>query len=222
MGGYRVFDSDTSPIEDRREGAHAGMRVWTQRRVKPSTSIGSSYQLSRSLVQEPPTTVHNLVGTLQLRAPAEECCGERVRRRRATTKLARFSQVTPVVNASFSADLTTSTRVGAAYRRQFSQSLGFGRTLLIDYANLALTQGLGSRVDLTLRAGASFATDPLLERSGYHVVQAGGTLRWRILDSLSIGTSFFEVRREQTLQNGVNESTRNLWTVFVSYTARWR
>ena len=77
-------------------------------------------------------------------------------------------------------------------------------------------------MDLTLRAGASSATDPLVERSGYDVVQAGGTLRWRILDSLSLGTGFFDMRREQTLQNGVNKSTRNLWTVFVSYTTRWR
>ena len=222
VGGYRTFDSETSEIEDRREGAQAALRLWAQRRVGQSTTVGSSYQVSRSLVLEPTTTIQSLVASygyapsgrsisLNLSAGAGYYQAESV-----------SSQVTPVVDASFAAGLTRATRMGAAYRRQFSQSLGFGRTLLIDYVNLTLTQNFGPRVDLTLRAGGSFATDPLLEDSGYDVVQAGGTLTWRVLDSLSVGTGFFDLTREQTVFDGTSKSTRNLWTVFVTYSARWR
>jgi hypothetical protein len=178
--------------------------------------------MSRSLVLEPTTTIQTLVASygyapsgrsisLNLSAGASHYRAEAV-----------TSRVTPVVNASFSAGLTRTTRMGAAYRRQFSQSLGFGRTLLIDYANLTLTQSFGQRVDLTLRGGASFATDPLLEGSGYDVVQVGGTLTWRVLDSVSLGTSFFDLTREQMTSNRTSKSTRNLWTVFATYTVRWR
>jgi hypothetical protein len=221
-GGFRTFDSETSEIEDRREGAQAALRLYAQRRVGQSTTVGSSYQVSRSLVREPTTTIQSLVGSygytpsgrsvsLSLSAGASYYQAESL-----------FSQVTPVVNASFSAGLTRSTHLGAAYRRQFSQSLGFGRTLLIDYANLSLTQSFGPKVDLTLRGGASFATDPLLEGSGYDAIQAGGVLTWHVFDSLRLGTSFFEMTREQNVQDGISKTNRKIWTVFVTYTTRWR
>jgi hypothetical protein len=178
--------------------------------------------LSRSLVLEPVTTIQTLVASygytpsgrslsLSLSAGASYYQAESV-----------TSQLTPVINASFSAGLTRTTRMSAAYRRQFSQSLGFGRSLLIDYANLTITQSFGPRVHLSLRGGGSFASDPLLEGSGYDAVQVGGVLTWRVIDSLSVGTSFYDLTREQTEFERTSRSTRNLWSFFATYTVRWR
>ena len=108
------------------------------------------------------------------------------------------------------------------YRRQFSQSLGFGTTLLIDYASLSLSQQFGSKVDLTLLGGGTFGADPLIEGSRYDAVQAGGTLSYRIVDSFQIGTSFFVLTTEQTDFGRPSETKRNLASVFVTYTATWR
>jgi hypothetical protein len=221
-GGYRTLDHGSTGEEDRQDGAQGGLRVWVQRRSGPSSTYGSSYQASRSLVVDPEVTIQNLVGSysyarsgssvaLSVSAGASHYQAE-----------SGPSRITPVVNGSFSAGITRSTSFGAAYRRQFSQSLGFGRTLLIDYANVSLTQSFGTRVDLTARAGGTFAEDPLIEGSSYDAIQMGGVLSWRILESLSVGTSFFDVRREQNLEDGISESSRKMWTVFINYTARWR
>jgi hypothetical protein len=132
------------------------------------------------------------------------------------------SQVTPVVTTVFSAGLTQTTQVSAQYRRQFSQALGFGRSLLIDYANLALSQKFGARVDLNLQGGASFGTDPLFEGSRYDAAQAGATLTWRMLESLIVGTSFQVLEHEQTDASGQSSGHFKMWSGYITYTSRWR
>jgi hypothetical protein len=219
--GYRTFDSETSQAQNDREGLQAGVRVWAHRRVGRSATIGSTYQASRSFVLDPTTTVQTLMGSFGY-TPVGKSISMHVSAGAGYYQGGAISHVTPVVNAAFSAGLTSTTRLGAVYRRQFSQSLGFGGTLLIDYANVSLTQSFGRRVDLTARAGGSFATDPLNEGSRYDAIQVGGRLTWRVLESLSLGTSFFDFTREQTLLDGVSKTTRNVWTVFVNYSAQWR
>jgi hypothetical protein len=132
------------------------------------------------------------------------------------------SQISPIGSVTFAAGLTRTTRFTAAYGRRFSQSLGFGRTLLIDFASLSLSQSIGTKVDLTLRAGGTFGQDPLIEGSGYDAVRFGGTVSWHVLESLNVGTSVVELRREQDIAGGISESSRRLWTVFITYTAHWR
>jgi hypothetical protein len=221
-GGYRMFDSETSNVNDGRDGAQAGFRVYAQRRVGQASSVGTNYSVSRSLVMEPPTTIHNLVGTYGY-APTSRNISFNLSAGAAYYQAeSLLSRVTPVVNAAFSAGLTRSTQFGAAYRRQFSQSIGFGRTLLMDYMNVSLTQNFGSRVDLTLRGAASFATDPLVETSGYDVVRGGGGLTWRVVDSVSLGTTFYHVARDQNFQEELSKSSRNVWSVYANYVAQWR
>jgi hypothetical protein len=221
-GGYRIFDSETSDVEDRRDGGQAGLRVYTQRRIGQSSNIGTQYSVSRSLVREPATTIHNLVGnygytptsrnlSLNVSAGAAYYVAESL-----------HSQITPVANVAFAAGLTRSTQFSAAYRRQFSQSIGFGRTLLIDYMTVGLTQNIGSRVDFALRGGASFATDPLVENSGYDAVRGGANLTWRVIDSVHLGTSFYHIIREQLPEEELSKSSRNVWSVYANYVARWR
>jgi hypothetical protein len=134
------------------------------------------------------------------------------------------SSFVPVADASIAANLTRTTRFGAAYRREFSQSLGFGSTLLIDYGSLSITQEFGPKVELAILAGGTFGADPQIEGSRYDAWQWGGTLTYRIVESFHVGGSFFALETEQvglgTLS--LSDTTRNLASVFVTYTARWR
>jgi hypothetical protein len=77
-------------------------------------------------------------------------------------------------------------------------------------------------VDLTLLVGGTFGTDPLVEGSRYDAAQAGGTLSYRIVESFTVGTSFFVVRTEQAGLGTASETKRNLASVFVTYSATWR
>jgi hypothetical protein len=62
----------------------------------------------------------------------------------------------------------------------------------------------------------------LIEGSGYDAVRFGGTVSWHALEGLNVGTSLFELRREQDVSDGISETRRRLWTVFITYTAHWR
>jgi hypothetical protein len=217
-GSYRTIERTGVGNQD---GAEAGFRFWSQRRIGESKDVGGAYSLMRSLVNTPSTTVHSLVGgfgyyprgksmTLRVSGGVSYYQAESV-----------TSQITPVADVSFGTGLTRSTTFSAAYRRQFAQSLGFGSTLLIDYASLALTQSFGRKVDLSLQAGASLASDPLIENSGYDAFNAGAALTWKIVESLSAGTSFFVLDTRSTTASITSDTTRNLWTIFVAYTTRW-
>jgi hypothetical protein len=218
-GGYQTVDSDP---QDLREGAQGAFRFWAQRRVGKSTTLGSTYQVNRSLVLEPATTIHSLVASYGYQPTGKNISLTLSGGAGYYQAEAIASEVTPVVNTYFSIGLTQTTQLSASYRRQFSQALGFGRSLLIDYANLTLTQKFGDRVDLILLGGASFGSDPLIEGSRYDAVQGGGTLSWRPLDSLNVGTSLMVLAREQSDFGGESKSSFNLWSGFITYTARWR
>jgi hypothetical protein len=218
-GGYRTIDRTDLATQD---GAEAGFRFWTQRRIGVSQDVGAAYSVMRSLVNVPSTTVHNAIAgygyyprgrnmTLRLSGGASYYQAESV-----------TSEWTPVVDVAFATALSRSTTFSAAYRRQFSQSLGFGSTLLIDYAHLSLTQAFGRRVDLVVQAGASLAQDPLIPGSGYDALNGGAVLTWNaIVDHLRVGTSFFVLDTSSTNAVSTTDTTRNLWTIFIAYTARW-
>jgi hypothetical protein len=217
-GAYRTIDYTTIPSLEGSEGA---FRFWTQRAVGLTTNLQATYQVRRSLVLQPTTTVQSASGgfsysprqselTLRVQGGASYYQAE-------TSK----SQLTPTADVAFSAALTRSTRFGISYRRQFTSSLGFGRTLLIDYGNVSLTQGFGSRVDLTALAGGSLGKDPLEEDSRYDAFRYGGTLSVRPLEPLSIGTSFFVAETRQASRGFDNDTRRNLWSFFITYSTSW-
>jgi hypothetical protein len=219
-GGYRTIDRGDPRFLQ--EGGQGAFRFWAQRRVGQSSTFGTFYSASRSLIVDPSTTIQTLSGgygflpegrnvSLRLSGGASYYLAEN-----------GFSSITPVADATFAAGLTRTTQLSAMYRRQFSQSLGFGSTLLIDYASVSLSQEFGSKVDLTLLGGGTFGSDPLIEGSRYDAVQAGGTLTYRVVESFRIGTSFFVLKTEQTTFGVPSETKRNLASVFVTYTATWR
>jgi hypothetical protein len=219
-GGYRTIDrGDERSLQ---EGAQGAFRFWGQRRAGPSSTFLASYEFNRSLILEPATTIQTLSGgygySPQGRNISLHFSGG------ASYYLAEndVSSLTPVVDATFDAGLTRTTHLSALYRRQFSLSQGYGATLLIDYANLSLTQQFGSKVDLTLMGGGSLGSDPLIEASRYDALQAGVTLSYRVVESFVVGTSFFGLRTEQADPNRSLETRRNLASVFVTYTATWR
>jgi hypothetical protein len=225
-GGYRTIDrgdrGDRGDARFLQEGAQGAFRFWAQRRAGRSSTFGTSYEVSRSLILDPATTIQTLSGgygyspegrnvSLRLSGGASYYLAEN-----------GVSSITPVADATFAAGLTRTTQFSAMYRRQFSQSLGFGTTLLIDYASASLTQQFGPKIDLTLLGGGSFGTDPLIEDSRYDAVQAGGTLSYKVVESFVVGTSFFVLRTEQSAFFAPSETKRNLLSLFVTYTATWR
>jgi hypothetical protein len=219
-GGYRTID--TTDPRFLREGANGAFRFWAQRRVGRSSTFGTSYDLSRSLIQVPATTIQSLSGgygyspegenlSLRLSGGVSYYQAENV-----------TSSLTPVADATFAAGLTRTTQFSAAYRRQFSQSLGYGSTLLIDYASVSLSQRFGSKVDLTILGGGSLGEDPLIEGSRYDAMQAGATLSYQVVESFQVGGSYYFLRTEDAAFGTPSESERNLASVFVTYTATWR
>jgi len=219
-GGYRTIDRGDARLLQ--EGAKGAFRFWAQRRVGRSSTFGTFYSASRSLIIDPATTIQTLSGgygflpegrnvSLRLSGGASYYLAEN-----------GISSMTPVADATFAAGLTRTTRLSAMYRRQFAESLGFGSTLLIDYASVSLSQEFGSKVDLTILGGGSFGADPLIEGSRYDAVQAGGTVSYKVVDSFLVGTSFFVLKTEQADFDVTSETKRNLASVFVTYTATWR
>ncbi len=218
--GYRTIDRG----DDRflQEGAEGGLRFWAQRRSGRANVFGASYELHRSLILDPATTIQTVSGGYGF-LPEESDVSLRFSGGASYYSAEDGSTLlTPVADFSFGAGLTRSTRVSALYRRQFSQAWGFGTTLLIDYANVSFTQQFGSKVDLTILAGGSFASDPLIEGSRYDAMQAGATLNYEIVESLSVGTSFFALKTEEARLTQPSETRRNLVSVFATYTATWR
>jgi hypothetical protein len=222
-GGYRTIDrGDRGDARFLQEGAQGAFRFWAQRRAGRSSTFGTSYEVGRSLILDPATTIQTLSGGYGF-APE----GRNVSLRLiggASHYLAEngISSITPVVDGTFAAGLSRTTELNILYRRQYSLSLGYGTTLLIDYASMSLTQQFGSKVDLTLSGGASFGTDPLIEDSRYDAAQAGGTLSYKVVESFVVGTSFFVLRTEQSAFFAPSETKRNLLSLFVAYTATWR
>jgi len=219
-GGYRTID--TMDPQFLQEGAQGAFRFWAQRRVGRSSTLSTSYYVSRSLILNPSTTIQTLSGgygffpegsrlSLRLSGGASYYLAEN-----------DISSLTPTADTSFTAGLSRTTQLSLTYGRQFSQSLGFGNTLLIDFASASLTQQFGSKVDLTLLGGSTFGADPLIEGSRYDAVQAGGTLSYQVVESFLVGTSFFVLKTEQADFGAPSETKRNLASVFVTYTATWR
>ncbi len=222
-GGYRTIDrGDRGDDRFLQEGAQGAFRFWAQRRVGPSSTFGTSYDVSRSLILDPATTIQTLSGGYGF-APEGRNVSLRLSGG-ASYYLAEngISSITPVVDSTFAAGISRSTQFNVMYRRQYSQSLGFGSTLLIDYASASLTQEFSPKVSLTILGGGTFGADPLIEGSRYDAVQAGGTLSYKVVESFLVGASFFALRTEQAGIGAPSETKRNLASLFVTYTATWR
>lgn len=219
-GAYRTIDREDSQFLQ--EGAQGAFRFWAQRRVGRSNTLGTSYIVSRSLILIPSTTIQSLSGGYGF-LPEGRALSLRLSGGVSYYQAQDVSSLlTPIADASFTAGLTRTTHFRVAYRRQFAQSLGFGSTLLIDYASVSLSQQLGSKVDLTILGGGTFGSDPLIKGSRYDAVQAGGTLTYRVVESFQIGTSFFTLETEEVGFGATSDTKRNLASVFVTYTATWR
>ncbi len=219
-GGYRTIDR--GGVQLQQEGAQSAFRFWAQRRSGASGTFSTFYSLSRSLILDPANTIHTLSGgynylptgrnlSLRFSGGASYYVAENGR-----------TSLVPMVDATFTAALSRTTHLNALYQRQFAQSVGFGRTLLIDYATVGLIQRFGPKVDLSLLGGSSFGSDPLIEGSRYDAVQVGGTLTYRIVPSFAVGGSYYLTRTEQTGLASASETERNLASIFVTYTATWR
>jgi hypothetical protein len=220
-GGYRTIDDR---IVDLRQGSEGGFRFWTQRTVGQGSLVSASYDFQRTLVLEPAQTIQSLVAGYSYSWPGRDLF------LRLSGGASYFQAqplgdlLTPTVDVLFSAGLSRSTHFSAAYQRQFSQSLGFANTLLIDYGSLSLLQRFGTKVDVTLLVGGSFATNPLIVDSRYDAIQAGGALSFRIVESLQVGTSFYVLETEQSdvIPTEIVETRRKMWTASITYTTSWR
>lgn len=143
-GSYRTIDYSFQSLE----GSEGAFRFWTQRALGRTSNVQATYQVRRSLVLEPTTTVHSASGGLSY-SPREKDLTLRLHGGASYFQAEGSESLTPTADVAFSTGLTRSTRFDASYQRQFASALGFGRTLLMDYANVSLTQNFGSSVDLT-------------------------------------------------------------------------
>jgi hypothetical protein len=218
-GGYRTIEAEQ---EELREGGQGAFRFWAQRRAGQSGTLSTSYDVTRALVRDPATTVQTAFGGYSF-SPASRNVFVR-----ASGGVSYYladsgvSSITPVADLGFGAGITSSLQFNAAYRRQFAQSLGYGNTLLIDYAHARLTQRFGTKVDLTFLAGASFGEDPLVEGSRQDAMQAGATLSYRVTDHFTVGTSLYALRTDYASEGRSSDTDRKLVSAFVNYTTTWR
>ena len=178
--GYRSFQRGLQS-----EGSQAMGRVYVQRSIGKASALNAAYDISRSLVLFPTTTIQSVFGGYstsgQETAVAITLSGG-VSLYDAQDVTSRW---TPIGNASLSGALTRSTTASVSYARQYNQSIGFGRPTLIDFANTNLTQELGSRATFSLNVGATFSTDPLdLEGPSQIVVIASTRLSTRLSRAL--------------------------------------
>lgn len=218
LGGYRSIDRNTSSAQ---EGAEGGFRVWALKNIGAATEATANYTFNRSLALQPAITIQNVMGGLGYfrqggRIELDAQAGVSHFQAETTKGL-----LTPTVAARFDASVSRSTRFGSGYQRMFAQSLGFGRTLLLDLVDLSLTQELGNRVTASLLAGGSFASDPLVEASQYDAVRAGGTVTCRIIGGLTAGTSWFTLQTQQDLGIGLHKTEQKLWSIFMNFSTTW-
>jgi hypothetical protein len=218
LGGYRTLAID---LREPQDGADGALRVWALKNIGTSTQTSVNYSVRRSLALSPNTTIQSLLGGLgykisggrldfQFQGGATYYQAEQLK-----------SSLSPAIETSLNASLTRSTRLSATYQRVFTQSLGFGRTLLIDFGNLSLSQDFGSRVTATALAGGSFGADPLVADSKFDAVRVGGSVVFRIVGGLEAGTSLFSLRTEQVDEHGSRTIDQKLWSIFVNLRTNW-
>ena len=215
-GGYRTIDSSFA-----QDGPAGSVQLFIQRAFTIANAVSASYTVQRSFVIDPNTTIQTLFGGWTY-APEDSSVSATL-----FGGVSRYnaegnpSTMQPVANAALAGNLTKSTTANISYRRQFSMPLGFGRSLLIDYANAGITQSFGTRVDASATIGASFGTDPLDEDSQFDTRRAGGSVTARIVGGLRFGTSYYYVENEQrTSVSGFDETYRN-WSVYLTFAANF-
>jgi hypothetical protein len=218
--GYRRIDRGDERLLS--EGAEGAFRVWAQRRSGQSGSWATAYEVHRSLITDPATTIQSATGGYSYLPKAGNLSLRLLGGASYYRAETGVSSLTPVLDGQFDAGLTRTTRLSAAYRRQFSQSIGYGPTLLIDYAHVSLSQDIGPKLGLTLLGGMSFGADPLLEGSHYDAAQAGTTVSYQIVEAFEVGASFFVLKTDQQDSRARFDTDRKVASVFVTYTARWR
>jgi hypothetical protein len=219
LGGYRQIDYQGTL--GTRDGAQGAIRFQADRRVGTTNSLGTAYQFQRSLAIVPNTTVQTLVAGLthtdQRRDLSFRLFGGASLYQTDVTQ----SRVSPVGEASFSAGLTRSMTIGAQYRRQYSLSTGFGRSLLIDYGNVTLTQNFGSKADVSLIAGVSRATNPADEGLSRDARRYGGSFTYHILEALRVGTTLFQAETKRSNLGTSQDTSRLLWTIFITFSSQF-
>jgi hypothetical protein len=215
-GGYRSID--TSQAQD---GPVAVVQMFLQQATTTSSAVSGAYTFQRSFVIDPNITIQTLFTgwsyspndssvAISLFVGASRYDAEGVD---TTTQ--------PVANASATGNLTPSTSVSASYRRQFSMPLGFGQSLLVDYADVNINQAIGSRVNAIASAGMSLGTDPLDDGSKLDTLRAGGSVTVRIVGGLSAGTSYFYVENEQQTSISRFDDSYKTWSFYLAYGTNW-
>lgn len=213
-GGYRTIDSSFA-----QDGPVGNVQLFIQRALTTANAVSAGYTFQRSFAIDPNTTIQTLFGGWTY-SPKDSSVSATL-----FGGVSRFDSegtpgtTQPVANASLAGDLTKSTTARISYRRQFSMPLGFGRSLLIDYANAGITQSFGTRVDASATIGASFGTDPLNEDSQFDTRRAGGTVTARIVGGLRLGTSYYYVENEQRTSVSSFDETYKNWSVYLTFGA---
>ena len=213
-GGYRSIDTRFA-----QDGATGRVQLFIQRALGLSSAASVGYTFQRSFVIDPNTTIQSLfVGWTY--SPEDSSLSATLFGGASRYDAEGNPGTTqPVANASLAGNLTQSTTTIISYRRQFSMSLGFGRSLLIDYGQAGITQRFGTRVDASATIAASYGSDPLDEDSQLDTRRAGGALTVRIVGGLRLGTSYFYAENEQrTLVSGSQGSYKN-WSLYLTYSA---
>ncbi len=213
-GGYRSIDSTFA-----QDGPAGSVQLFIQRALGLASAVSAGYTFQRSFVIDPNTTIQTLFGGWTYSPEDSSVSATLFGGASRYDAEGGPSATQPVANASLAGNLTQSTTASISYRRQFSMPLGFGRSLLIDYANAGITQSFGTRVDASATIGASYGTDPLDEDSQFDTRRAGGELTARIIGGLRFGTSYYHVENEQRRSGGAFDETLNNWSIYLTYSA---
>ena len=214
--GYRSFQRGLQS-----EGSQAMGRLYVQRSIGKASALNAAYDISRSLVLVPTTTIQSVFGgysTSGQETAVAITLSAGVSLYDAQDVTSRW---TPIGNASLSGALTRSTTASVSYARQYNQAIGFGRPTLIDFANANLTQELGSRATFSLNAGATFSTDPLDLEGDSKAILAGGSFTFRIVSGLSAGTSFFWTETEFERFAATTTMQNKTWSIYLTFGTTW-
>jgi hypothetical protein len=215
-GGYRSIETAQA-----QNGPMGVVQMFLQQATSTASAVSVGYTFQSSFAIEPNVTIQTLF-TGWSYTPEDSTVSFSVLGGASRFQAeGRDTTTQPVASALFSGNITESTTAGVSYRRQFSMPLGFGQSLLIDYADANINQAIGARVNAIANAGLSFGADPLDDGSKLDTRRAGGSVTVRIVGGLSAGTSYFYVENEQqTAVSNFEDSYKN-WSFYLAYGTNW-
>jgi len=213
--GWRQFFNSSTGTDGAVYGGQAGLT----RRVRANDRLYVSYNYRRSDSQIPATNHHTLLGGWGRLVGTQT----NVFVSGGTSYFqggGRESQPSLFLNTGM-AWTGESTTFALRYKRSVTQTLGFGRNYLTDWATANFSQMLGRKLRFAAMTGYSLGRDALAEQREFSAARAQGELSYWITNGISVGGRYFVGETMSSVQGDESKRRYNLWSFFVTYEHWW-